>query len=133
MGGVQFSSDFSMQPDLVTFPLPVVGGSAAVPSTVDVLVNGTRFLSRQVQPGPFQVAQLPVVTGASTITMNVSDALGKQVGVTLPFYASSRLLAPGLHRYSAETGFIRRNWGLRGNDYGDAVGASPICAASPTG
>jgi outer membrane usher protein len=40
-----------MRPDLVTFPLPIVSGTAAVPSTVDVLVNGTRVLSSQAQPG----------------------------------------------------------------------------------
>ena len=66
LGGVQVNSDFSMRPDLVTFPLPSVEGSVAVPSTVDVLVNSTRLLSRQVQPGPFQIPQLPVITGAGS-------------------------------------------------------------------
>jgi outer membrane usher protein len=38
--GAQIRSDFSMRPDLITFPLPTLTGSTAVPSTVDVLVNG---------------------------------------------------------------------------------------------
>ena len=46
--GVQIRSDFSMRPDLVTFPLPSVTGSAAVPSTVDVLADGNRVVSNQV-------------------------------------------------------------------------------------
>jgi outer membrane usher protein len=87
-----------------------------------VLVNGTRLLSRQVQPGPFQVPQLPVVTGAGTISMTLTDALGRQVATTLPFYASASLLAPGLQTYSAEVGAVRRNWGLVSNDYGDLAG-----------
>src|SRR5205085_4374758 len=59
-GGAQVSHDFSMRPDLVTFPVPLLEGSAAVPATVDVLVNGGRVMSSQVAQGPFQVSQLPV-------------------------------------------------------------------------
>jgi outer membrane usher protein len=124
LGGAQVNSDFSMRPDLVTFPLPSVEGSVAVPSTVDVLVNSTRLLSRQVQPGPFQIPQLPVITGAGTVAMTVTDALGRQVTTTLPFYASSILLAPGLQTYSAEFGAVRNNWGLISNDYSGLAGSA---------
>jgi outer membrane usher protein len=124
IGGVQIQSDFSMRPDLVTFPLPSVGGSAAVPSTVDVLVNGTRVLSRQVAPGPFEIPQLPVVTGGGAIQMTVTNALGQQVATTLPFYASSNLLAVGLQTYSAEVGAVRRNWGVISDDYGAMAGSA---------
>ena len=108
-----------MRPDLITFPLPALAGSVAVPSTVDVLVNGSRVLSSEVQPGPFSVPQLPVITGAGQVEMTVTNALGQQVTTTLPFYASAILLAPGLHTYSFEAGFVRRNWGVVSNDYGD--------------
>jgi outer membrane usher protein len=117
LGGAQVTRDFTMRPDLVTFPLPIVSGTAAVPSTVDVLVNGTRVLSSQAQPGPFQVPQLPIVTGAGTVQVTVTNALGQQVTTTLPFYASASLLAPGLHTYSLEAGWVRLNWGLVSNDY----------------
>jgi outer membrane usher protein len=124
LGGVQVNSDFSMRPDLVTFPLPSVSGSVAVPSTVDVLVDGAQLLSRDIQPGPFQAPQLPVITGAGTIAVTVTDALGRQVTTSLPFYASSALLAPGLQSYSAEVGAVRRNWGLVSNDYGDLAASA---------
>jgi outer membrane usher protein len=121
MGGAQITSDFSLRPDLVTFPLPSVSGSVAVPSTLDVLVNGERLLSRQVGAGPFEIPQLPVVTGAGTVTMAVNNALGRQVITTLPFYASSALLAEGLQTYSGQVGMVRRNWGTLSNDYGPAA------------
>ena len=124
IGGLQIQSDFTMRPDLVTFPLPSVGGSTAVPSTVDVLINGTRVLSRQVAPGPFEIPQLPVVTGGGAIQMSVTNALGQQVTTTLPFYASSNLLAPGLQTYSAEVGAVRRNWGVVSDDYGALAGSA---------
>lgn len=119
LGGVQVTSDFSMRPDLVTFPMPSVSGSSSVPSTVDVLVNGIRTFSHPVEAGPFEIPQLPVVTGAGTIAMTLTNALGQQVLATLPFYASSALLAPGLQTFSAQAGAVRRNWGLLSNDYGD--------------
>jgi outer membrane usher protein len=124
LGGIQVSSDFSLRPDLVTFPLPSVSGAVAVPSTVDVLVNGNRLLSQRVGAGPFAIPQLPVVTGAGTISMSVTNALGRQVNVELPFYASSELLAPGLQTYSAQVGAVRRNWGLISADYGKIAGTA---------
>jgi len=122
IGGIQIRSDFSMRPDLVTFPLPIVSGSAAVPSTIDVLVNGNSTLSGQVTAGPFEIPQLPVVSGAGTISMTMTNALGQQVNVTQPFYASSSLLTPGLQTFSMQAGLVRRNWGAISNDYGKFAG-----------
>jgi outer membrane usher protein len=124
MGGVQIRSDFSMRPDLITFPLPTVKGSTAVPSTVDVLTNGNLAASSTVASGPFQVQQLPVVSGAGTISMTVTDAMGRQVTTNQPFYASTDLLAPGLTTYAVQAGLARRNWGSVSNDYGDLAGAA---------
>jgi outer membrane usher protein len=118
MEGVQIRSDFSMRPDLVTFPLPMVTGSAAVPSTVNVLTDGNLVVSNSVNAGPFQIPQLPVVSGAGTITMTVTNALGQPVTLTQPFYASSTLLTPGLQTFAGQIGMVRRNWGSISNDYG---------------
>jgi outer membrane usher protein len=122
--GVQIDSDFTMRPDLVTFPLPSISGSAAVPSTVNVLANGNLVVASQVDAGPFEVPQLPVVSGAGTISMTVTNALGQQVNVTQPFYASSALLKPGLQTYAVQSGLVRRNWGSVSNDYGKMAGAA---------
>ena len=119
--GVQIRSDFSLRPDLVTFPLPSFGGTAAVPSTVDVLANGNLVLSHQVDAGPFEIPQLPVVNGATSVSITVTNALGQQVSVTRPFYASTSLLAPSLHTFSAQVGLVRREWGQLSNDYGKAA------------
>jgi outer membrane usher protein len=118
MGGLQVRSDFTMRPDLVTFPLPTIKGSTAVPSTVEVLADGSLSASSRVAAGPFQVSQLPVVSGAGTISMTMTDALGQQVTTTQPFYASTDLLAPGLKTFSAQAGLVRHNWGADSNNYG---------------
>lgn len=124
MEGIQIDSDFSMRPDLITFPLPTVSGSAAAPSTVDVLADGNLIVSSQTGAGPFEIPQLPVISGAGTISMTVTNTLGQQVTLTQPFYASSTLLAPGLQTFAVQTGLVRRYWGSVSNDYGKIAGAA---------
>lgn len=123
LGGLQIASDFSIRPDLITFPVPIVRGTTAVPTTVDLLVNGARQLSSPIAPGPFQVTQLPVVSGAGNITLTYTDALGRQVSTTQSYYASVDLLTPGLRAFSIEAGAVRRDFGVVSNDYG-ALAAS---------
>ena len=122
--GAQLRSDFTMRPDLVTFPMPSISGSAAVPSTVQVLADGNLVASRQIDAGPFQIPQLPVISGAGTISMTVTNALGQQVTISQPFYASSSLLAPKLQTFAIQTGLVRRNWGVISDDYGKLAGTA---------
>ena len=122
--GAQILSDFSMRPDLITFPLPSVSGSAAVPTAVTVLMNDNLVASNQVAPGPFQIPQLPVISGAGTITLTVTNALGQQVSLTQPFYASTSLLAPGLQTFAVNAGLARRFWSSYSNVYGKMAGSA---------
>lgn len=117
LGGAQVASDFSVRPDLITHPLPEISASAAVPSTVNVVVNGIQQLSEAVEPGPFVVRSLPVVTGAGDVSVAVMDALGRQVMLTLPFYASTSLLRRGLASYSVEAGMIRHDYAQSSDNY----------------
>jgi outer membrane usher protein len=56
--------------------------------------------------------------------MTVTNALGQQVSLTQPFYASSAMLAPGLQTFAVQSGPVRRNWGDVSNDYGKMAGAA---------
>lgn len=124
LGGVQVQRNFGLRPDLVTMPLAELSGSAAVPSTVDVYINNARQVSQQVPAGPFQITNLPVVTGSGTARVVVRDALGREVVSETPFFASSNLLAQGLWDFSAETGFARRFYGAESNNYDNRFMAS---------
>lgn len=124
MEGMQIDSDFSMRPDLVTFPMPSITGSAAVPTTVNVLADGNLGASSEIAAGPFEIPQLPVVSGAGTISMTLTNALGQQVTLSQPFYASSAMLAPGLQTFAVQSGLVRREWGAVSNDYGKVAGAA---------
>ncbi len=126
LGGVQVTTDFSLRSDLVTFPVPTIAGTVAVPSSVDVLVNDVQLLSRDVPPGPFELRQLPVVTGAGSVSVAITNALGQQETQTLPFYASNAMLARGLSAFSAEIGSVRMNYGVLSDDYRSAAASGSI-------
>lgn len=117
-GGVQVRRDFGTREDLVTQPLPNLSGSAAVPSTVDVFVDGVKAFSQNVAAGPYSISNLPVVSGNGTAHVVVTDASGQQTETAMPFFATPALLAPGLTDFALGGGFARRGYGLVSDDYG---------------
>jgi outer membrane usher protein len=126
MGGFQLSRDFHVRPDLITVPLPSFAGTAAVPSAVDLFVDGYRRQSTTTAPGRFVLDNIPVVNGAGQATIVTTDAVGRQVSATIPFYVSSELLKPGILDFSVEAGFLRRNYGLKSFDYGTAAASATL-------
>ncbi len=116
--GVQYYRNFAVRPGFITMPLPSGSGSAAVPSVVDIYVNNVLQSSREVAPGPFELDNIPVQSGGGTVQLVVRDLLGREVVSEQSYYASTQLLRRGLHEFSYEAGFIRRNFGRRSMDYG---------------
>ena len=122
-GGVRWGREFSTRPGFVTLPQIALAGQAALPSTVEVLLNNSRQLSQQTQPGPFSLPSVPVVTGAGEISLVVRDLLGRETVVNQSYYASPRLLAPDLNDFSFEAGWMRTGYG-RETAYANSFGAS---------
>lgn len=116
-GGVQWRRNFSLRPDLVTFPAPTVSGSSAVPTSVDVYVDQIRRSQLDVPAGPFTLNQLPVLTGPHQVQVVVRDALGRDQVTTLDLFASQQLLRPGLLDFAVQTGFSRRNYAQEDDRY----------------
>jgi outer membrane usher protein len=124
IGGFQWRKNFALRPDLVTFPLPTLDGTAIVPSAVDVYINSIRQFSGQVPNGLFVLNNIAGLTGAGQANIVTRDALGRVVSTTLPIYIDSRLMAAGLSAYSAEVGLLRRNYAYRSLDYDHHPAAS---------
>ncbi len=123
-GGVQYATNFNTQPNLVTFPLPNIRGEAVLPSTVNLLVNNVQNQQTQVNPGPFIINNVPVITGAGNMSVITQDILGREQIVSMPYYSAPQLLKPGLDNFSYESGFIRDNYGVDSNDYGRMVNSA---------
>ena len=120
-GGIQLARNFAVQPGFVTIPLPSLRGSAALPSVVDVYVNDALRGSRDVPPGPFEITDVPIVTGNGEVQLVVRDLLGREMLYSQSYYAAQALLRKGLHDYSYEAGFLRRSFGSHSNDYGALI------------
>ncbi|MFC6301145.1 fimbria/pilus outer membrane usher protein [Pseudomonas sp. CCM 7893] len=121
LGGVQLSRDFAVRPDLVTYPLPQFAGEAAVPSSVDLFINGYKSSSADLQPGPYTLTNIPFINGAGEAVVVTTDALGRQVSTTVPFYVTSTLLQKGLSDFSVAAGNLRRDYTVKDFGYGPGV------------
>lgn len=117
-GGLQWGSNFAVRPDFITFPLPGVRGEAALPSTLDVYVNNVRRMREELPPGSFDIPEVPIVTGQGEIQLVVTDLMGRRQVISQPYYASPRLLRPGLADFSVEAGMVRVDYGLESTRYG---------------
>lgn len=124
MGGVQLRRDFSMQPGLVTEPLPQFFGEAALPSSIELYVNGVRQYAGEVLPGPFRIDAVPNIRGNGRAQVVLTDALGRSQTLDFGFYNASRLLRPGFADYALEFGAVRRAYGVESFSYRDEPTAS---------
>ncbi|WP_151763827.1 fimbria/pilus outer membrane usher protein [Acinetobacter nosocomialis] len=123
LAGLQWSSAYTQRGDIVTSALPQFSGSAALPSTLDLYVNQQKIYSGLVPSGPFDIKQLPFISG-NEVTLVTTDATGQQIITKKPYYFSSKILAKGINEFSVDVGVPRYNYGLYSNDYDDATFAS---------
>jgi outer membrane usher protein len=122
--GVRWSRNFSTQPGYIYTPNPIISGSAALPSVIDVYVNNQKTFSQKINPGPFDITHLPVPgNGMGQVNLVVKDILGNEQVITKNFYQSPILLAKGENDFSLESGFLRKNYGTKSNDYQDGFAA----------
>lgn len=123
-GGVQWATNFRTDPTFVTFPRPTIGGLVDQESVVDVIVDNTTRTTSEVPPGPFEIDNVPVLTGAGEIQLRITDLLGREQLVTQPYYVTPRLLRKDLHEFGVQAGFLRENFAQKDFDYGDAFASA---------
>lgn len=117
-GGVQFGRSFDLEPGFSPLPLPTVEGSAAVPSTIELVARGVNLRSVDIPAGDYVLRDLPAVTGAGQFTIVTRDVLGRQVSTVIDYYTTPGTLRAGLHDYSLEVGALREDFGTKSFDYG---------------
>ncbi|MFP9228537.1 fimbria/pilus outer membrane usher protein [Pectobacterium cacticida] len=126
MGGMRIARNFGLRPDIVTYPMLQYTGTAAVPSTLDLFINGYKANSSRLNAGPFTLTNTPYLNGAGEATVITTDAQGRQVSTTIPFYVSNTLLKEGLSDFDLSIGVLRRDYGIQNNTYTDDPAVSGI-------
>ncbi|WP_082683241.1 fimbria/pilus outer membrane usher protein [Entomohabitans teleogrylli] len=121
LGGLRVSRDFQIRPDLVTWPMLQYSGVAAVPGSVDLFINGYKTSSDNINAGPFTLTNVPYINGAGEATVVTTDALGRQVSTSVPFYVANTLLRQGLSDFDFSAGALREDYGIRSASYGSGA------------
>ena len=109
MLGFSFARNFSLQPYRVTEPTGQTSFTLASPSRVDVIVNGQRVRTLQLEPGPYDISDFPVSEGANDIELLITDASGRTERKVFPLISDQELLKAGLHEYAYNIGVESEN------------------------
>lgn len=118
IGGIQLSRNFALQPYRTITPMPSFLGAAALPSQVELYINGMRQYTGRVPAGPFQLNTVPSINGAGNAQVVLTDAFGRATTLDFSLYDTQRLLQEGLSDWSVDLGVVRQAYGLRSFDYG---------------
>jgi len=119
--GIQYATNFDVDPSLVTYPLVDFTGSATIPSTLDVYTKARSVYKGNVKPGEFEIGNLPIPTGSGDFTVETRDITGKIQTITMPYYISPVLLKKDLSDYSLAFGVQRQLYATRSNEYHNLV------------
>lgn len=118
VGGISLSKLYHLTPHFIRQPLAGYAGAASTPSQVEVRMGGVPVFREQVPAGPFELKNLQQFAGARDVEIVVRDALGREHSIGFPYYFADQALREGLHEYSYSAGWLRRDLGVRSNDYG---------------
>ncbi|ATO18697.1 hypothetical protein BS636_02980 [Acinetobacter sp. LoGeW2-3] len=121
-GGLSFGTNYIERPDFVYWNIPALNGSASLPSTVDLFINGVRLYRDSVTPGNYNLPGGAIVNQAGNAQIVVEDILGNRTVRSFPVYINSRLLKPKLNEYNLSVGKLRYNYDVADDDYRDFFG-----------
>ncbi len=118
-GGVSLRRAFEFDPQIIRYPLPLLVGESELPATVDLYVDNVRRDRYEVDGGSFAITHPPLLAGAGTAQLVVTNILGEQVVYEQPFFVSPQLLNPGVWDFSFSAGARREGYAQRSLDYAD--------------
>jgi outer membrane usher protein len=112
MLGVSLARNFALQPYRITAPSGQTSFVLQSPSRVDVIVNGQRVRTLQLQPGPYDISDFPVADGSNDVTLLITDGAGNTEEKRFTLLSAQNLLQAGLHEYAYNIG-IKAQHGAR--------------------
>jgi outer membrane usher protein len=118
LGGIGFSKVYQIDPYFLRYPLATVSGMVSLPSTAEVYLGGTRIRTEKLYPGSFELRDISSIGGRNEVSVVIKDPFGREQTIRYPYYFTDILLGEGLHEYSYNAGFLRRQYGSESNQYG---------------
>ena len=118
--GAHWATDFATRPGFTPYALPVVSGTATVPSSIELYVNQALVQRTTVEAGPFQLNNIPVPVGQGAVDIRMRDILGNVQQLTVPYLVIPQLIAPGLTTVDFAAGAVREDYGIENFAYGHA-------------
>lgn len=117
--GLNYGTSYTDRPDYVYWNAPILRGSALVPSTIDLYVNGTSIYRQNVTPGDYNLQTGALIQQSGTAQVIVEDILGNRSVQTFPVYINNQLLKEDLNEYNFSLGKVRYNYDIDSSDYRD--------------
>jgi outer membrane usher protein len=121
LGGIGISKLYGLDPYFVRFPTQSLTGSVALPSDMEVYMDGQRIRTERLKPGEFELRDILAYGGARNVQVILRDAFGRVQQLNYSLYFSDQPLQQGLHEYSYNFGAMRRQFGIESNRYGPAA------------
>ena len=118
-GGLSWGTNFTERPNFIYWNVPSLEGSARVPSTVELYVNGVNIYNQKVSPGDYNLQTGAQIQQSGNAQIVVEDILGNRSVQSFPIMVTSKLLRPGLNEYNVSLGKLRYNYNLESSDYRD--------------
>ncbi|MGE5244148.1 MAG: fimbria/pilus outer membrane usher protein [Betaproteobacteria bacterium] len=117
IAGLSFGRAFDLDPYYVRYPTMSVSTPIAVPSVLEVHVNGQVVHEEPVAPGRLDLTNIPMTLGRNDAQIVVRDAFGGTRELTSTYYLTTTALAPGVQDYQYSVGFRREGLGAESWDY----------------
>lgn len=106
MLGLTVARNFDLQPYRVSEPTGHTSFFLNSPSRVDIYVNDRKVQTLQLNSGPFDISDFPVVNGSNNVKLIITDAAGRVEVRNVDIVSDTNLLAAGLHKFAYNAGVI---------------------------
>jgi outer membrane usher protein len=104
------------------YPATAISGSSSRTlsltraSDVQLLVNNQQVAELHLNPGTYDLRNLPIAQGANNVQAVVTDDTGQRVVQSFNFFSDVNLLTPGVDEYTASLGILSP-FGVNGPEY----------------
>ena len=124
--GVHWATDYTTRPGLTPYALPVVSGTATLPSSIELFVNQMLVQRTTVDAGPFELNNIPVPVGEGAVQIRMRDILGQEQQLAVPYLVTPQLIAVGLTTFDFAAGSVRKDYGIENFAYGQSFLSSGV-------